>query len=135
MSRPVTEVVTLPLHPTANAEEPIDGLKTVLSKQEGFRWMKWGRWVQDKDKLQLIINWDDLSYHKKFEQSNTNFATYRAALKSVLAGPIMMYHAYLDPAAVERIFKAPVVEVATFFSVPADYSHEAGEFLPLPPQL
>ncbi|KAL2846685.1 hypothetical protein BJY01DRAFT_247116 [Aspergillus pseudoustus] len=131
MSRPVTEVVTLPLHPEANAEGAIRALKAVLSKQDGFRSMKWGRWVQDKDKVQLIISWDDLSYHKKFEQSDADFATYRAALRPVLTGPPTMYHVYLDPAAVERILKTPVVEVATFYSVPADYSQEAGEFLDL----
>jgi hypothetical protein len=40
-----------------------------------------------------------------------------------------MFHVYLDPAERERILSAPVVEVATFFSVPDDYSVEGERFL------
>jgi hypothetical protein len=55
MSRPVTEVVTLSLQPGANAEEAIKGFKTVLSRREGFQLLKWGRWEQDHNKVNLII--------------------------------------------------------------------------------
>jgi hypothetical protein len=55
MSRPVTEVVTLNLQPGANAEEAIKGFNTVLSRREGFQSLRWGRWEQDQNKVNLII--------------------------------------------------------------------------------
>ncbi|KAL3495047.1 hypothetical protein BJX62DRAFT_233699 [Aspergillus germanicus] len=129
MSPPVTEIVTLSLLPEANAEAAIKGFNTVLSRREGFQSLKWGRWEQDQNKLNLIIGWDDISYHKAFEQSETDFASAGAFLGPVLAGPPFMFHVYLDPIERERILSAPVVEVATFFSVPDDYSVEGERFL------
>ncbi|CEN60493.1 hypothetical protein ASPCAL02930 [Aspergillus calidoustus] len=129
MSRPVTEVVTLTLLPGANAEEAIKGLNSVLSRREGFQSLKWGRWEQDKTKVNLIIGWDDVCYHKAFEQSATDSAAAGAFLGPVLAGPPFMFHVYLDPAERDKILGAPVVEVATFFSVPDDYSVEGEKFL------
>jgi hypothetical protein len=55
MPRPVTEVVTLTLQPGADAEGAIKGLNSVLSRREGFQSLKWGRWEQDKNKVNLII--------------------------------------------------------------------------------
>ncbi|KAJ0413546.1 hypothetical protein BJY00DRAFT_319700 [Aspergillus carlsbadensis] len=129
MSRPVTQVVTLSLQPEANAEEAIKGLKAVLSRRQGFQSLKWGRWEQDKSKVNLIIGWDDISNHKAFEQSKTDFAAPGGLLGPVLAGPPFMFHVYLDPAEREKILSAPIVEVATFFSVPYNYSIEAEKFL------
>ncbi|KAI5460987.1 hypothetical protein BGZ63DRAFT_464967 [Mariannaea sp. PMI_226] len=131
MPRPVTEVVILPFKPNTSPEEPIKSLKTVLSRQDGFLSMKYGCWEEDNDKIQLIINWKDIAYHKKFEQSGADYDALGAVLGSVLAGPPTMYHVYLDPITRELVFNAPIVEVATFFSVPGDFKDGAKEFLEL----
>ncbi|KAL3455571.1 hypothetical protein BJX64DRAFT_272136 [Aspergillus heterothallicus] len=109
MSRPIAEVVTLTLQPGANAEKAIRGLTSILSRREGFQSLKWGRWEQDQNKVNLIIGWDDISYHKAFEQSETDFAVAGAFLGPVLAGPPFMFHVFLDPSArVTRSWRPPL---------------------------
>ncbi|KAL4880364.1 hypothetical protein BJY04DRAFT_219359 [Aspergillus karnatakaensis] len=131
MPRPVTEVVTIPVQPDENLEQAIKRLKAILSRQQGFQYLKWGRWVQEMNKVQLIIGWDDISYHERFKQSDSDSTAAEAALRPVLAGAPMSFHVYFDPIALEEILEAPIVEVATFFSVPEDYSYEAEIFLKL----
>ncbi|KIW16544.1 hypothetical protein PV08_03732 [Exophiala spinifera] len=78
---------------------------------------------------EVISGWDDISYHKAFEQSETDFAAAGAFLGPVITDPPFMFHVYLDPVERERILSAPIIEVATFFSVPKGYSDEGEKLL------
>ncbi|KAL3461235.1 hypothetical protein BJX64DRAFT_166291 [Aspergillus heterothallicus] len=96
MSRPVTEIVTLSLLPGANAEAAIKGFNTVVSSREGFQSLKWGRWEQDQNKFNLIIGWDNISYHKAFEQSETDSAAAGSFLGPILTGPPVVHVPHLS---------------------------------------
>ncbi|KAL5340221.1 hypothetical protein BJX70DRAFT_361838 [Aspergillus crustosus] len=131
MSRPVTEIVVLSFHPDINPKETITSLENILAEQEGFRSLRWGHWDEDETKVQLTINWDDISYHRRFEQSGADFEAGDLILRPVITSPPAIFHVYLDQAALNKILDTPVVELATFYSVPADFATRAETFFDL----
>jgi hypothetical protein len=67
MSLPITEVVVLTLRPGTSPEEPLKGLSEILHRQPGFQRFYWGKWVEETDKVQLLIgNYPKLLHAKLF---------------------------------------------------------------------
>ncbi|KAL5338123.1 hypothetical protein BJX70DRAFT_399031 [Aspergillus crustosus] len=116
MSRFVTEIGLLTIKPSTNLDEHIDEVIALISRQEGFRQLKWGRWEEDENKIQIFINWDDISFHEKFTQS-TDYSALFAVLTPILAAEPVLLHAHFDEESINRILSDPVVELATFFSI------------------
>ncbi|KAL2826193.1 hypothetical protein BJY01DRAFT_229863 [Aspergillus pseudoustus] len=117
MSTPVTEVVILTVKPDADVEGPAEGLFNIIARQEGFQRLKWGRWEEDPNKVQLMINWDDISYHIAFTQSGADYQELFAGLTPLIAAPPEIFHLQIDTDAVNKILDDPVVELATFYLV------------------
>lgn len=71
MSRIVTEIVNLTFNPDTEIDKPIARLIEILSQQEGLRRLKWGRWEEDANKVQIMISmhcvfffkWDGIELH------------------------------------------------------------------------
>ncbi|KAK9243572.1 hypothetical protein V1506DRAFT_544075 [Lipomyces tetrasporus] len=84
MSAPVTAVVTLNLKPVAAIEQPARGISEIFAKQEGFHRLSWGRWEESPDKVLMLIDWDHLESHRKFENSGADYKAVLGALKPIL---------------------------------------------------
>ncbi|KAL4870247.1 hypothetical protein BDV12DRAFT_166453 [Aspergillus spectabilis] len=116
MSRIVTEIVVLTLNPSIDLTEPIQEVIAILSRQEGFRLFKWGKWEEDENKIQLFINWTDISFHQKFIES-PDYPVLFALLGPIIAAEPAIIHAHFDEATINKILSDPVVELATFYSI------------------
>ncbi|KAL4913117.1 hypothetical protein BDW62DRAFT_193242 [Aspergillus aurantiobrunneus] len=116
MSRVVTEIVNITFTPGANVEETIALLTSTLTQQEGFIRLKWGRWEEDADEVQMMINWADISFHRKFEQS-AEYPAFLARLDGILAAPPALIHVHFDEEMLNKILAGPVVELATFYGI------------------
>ncbi|KAL3462543.1 hypothetical protein BJX64DRAFT_258900 [Aspergillus heterothallicus] len=121
MSTPVTEVVVLTVKPDVDVDGPAEGLFKIIARQEGFRRLKWGRWEEDPNKVQLMINWDDISCHIAFTQSGADYQELFAGLTPLIAAPPEIFHLQIDTDAVDKILDAPIVELATFYLVGEDF--------------
>lgn len=117
MSTPVTEVVVLTVKPDTDVDGPAEGLFSIIARQEGFRRLKWGRWEEDPNKVQLMINWDDISSHIAFTQSGADYQELFAGLSPLIAAPPEIFHLHIDPDTINKILDDPIVELATFFLV------------------
>jgi quinol monooxygenase YgiN len=134
MSTPVTEVVVLTVKPEVDVDGPAEGLFSIIARQEGFRRLKWGRWEEDPNKVQLMIStppyrncirtslltlpdWDDISSHIAFTQSGADYQELFAGLTPLIAAPPEIFHLQIDPDAINKILDDPIVELATFFLV------------------
>ncbi|KAL2863340.1 uncharacterized protein BJX67DRAFT_364131, partial [Aspergillus lucknowensis] len=114
---PVTEVVILTFHPGTNPEEPVSRLNTIIARQEGFRGLRWGRWEEDANKIQMMINWTDISYHRAFENSGKDYTELFAVLTPILAAEPEVIHLQIDPDAINKVLDGPVSELATFYRI------------------
>lgn len=56
MSRVVTEIVNITFNPGTEVDKPMARLIEILSQQEGLRRLKWGRWEEDANKVQMMIS-------------------------------------------------------------------------------
>ncbi|KAL3491290.1 hypothetical protein BJX62DRAFT_205544 [Aspergillus germanicus] len=117
MPTPVTEVVVLTVKPDADVDGPAEGLFSIIARQEGFRRLKWGRWEEDQNKVQLMINWDDISSHIAFTQSGADYQELFAGLTPLIAAAPEIFHLQIDPDTINKILDDPIVELATFFLV------------------
>ncbi|KAL4903454.1 hypothetical protein BDW74DRAFT_156422 [Aspergillus multicolor] len=116
MSRIVTEIVTIPFKPEAKIDEVVPKTIPVISAQEGCRRLKWGRWEEDPSKVQMMINWDDISFHQKFIES-PDYPNLLGLLEGILSGPPSIMHVHFDEEAINKITDDPVVELATFYAI------------------
>ncbi|KAL2803185.1 hypothetical protein BJX63DRAFT_412853 [Aspergillus granulosus] len=115
MPTPVTEVAVLTVKPDVDVEGPAEGLFKIIERQKGFRRLKWGRWEEDPNKIQLMINWDDISDHVAFTQSGADYEELFAGLTPLIAAPPEIFHVRVDPDAINKILDYPVIELATFY--------------------
>ncbi|KAL4991667.1 hypothetical protein BDW68DRAFT_173912 [Aspergillus falconensis] len=116
MSRIVTEIVNIPFIPETDIDSLILKTIPVISKQEGFRRLKWGRWEEDQCKVQMMINWDDISFHQRFINS-PDYPDLLGLLEGLLTGPPSIIHVHFDEEAINRIVDCPIVELATFYAI------------------
>ncbi|KAL4972094.1 hypothetical protein BDW66DRAFT_12413 [Aspergillus desertorum] len=112
----VTELVTIPFTPETDIDSVIHKLIPVISKQEGFRQLKWGRWEEDQTKVLMMINWDDISFHQRFIDS-PDYPNLLGLLEGLLTGPPSIIHVYFDEEALNMIIDGPIVELATFYAI------------------
>ncbi|MCJ1395432.1 hypothetical protein MMC18_008318 [Xylographa bjoerkii] len=91
----------------ASAEETI---RNVPGCQEIY----WSRWVENKDIVQMIINWDSYDHHMNFTKS-PDYPGLIEKFASLFSGPPAMYHAHLKPFPPEAAFNAPVLELCTVY--------------------
>ncbi|KAK9238764.1 hypothetical protein V1525DRAFT_399970 [Lipomyces kononenkoae] len=129
MSAPVTAVVILNLKPDAAIEQPAHDVSEIFAKQEGFQRLSWGRWEESPDKVQMLIDWDNLESHRKFENSGADYKAVLGALKPVLVAPPSMYHIHFDPHPISAVLEAPVVALTTFYSLSATFETDIAKLL------
>ncbi|KAK9241833.1 hypothetical protein V1506DRAFT_569328 [Lipomyces tetrasporus] len=131
MPAPVTAIVILNLKSGAAIEQPLRDILEIFARQEGFQRIRWGRWEESTDKAQLLIDWDSLESHRKFETSGADFEAVGGILRPVLVGPPSMYHVHFSPHPPSAVLAAPVVELATFYSLSANFETDITKFLSL----
>ncbi|MCJ1397427.1 hypothetical protein MMC11_000620 [Xylographa trunciseda] len=118
---PVAEIANFPIASTTTIEQSgttageawasaIDMMRNTPGCDEIF----WSRWVENKDMVQLIINWDSYDHHMNFTKS-PDFPKLIEKINSVCNGPPVMYHAHLTPHPPDAAFNAPVVEMFTAY--------------------
>ncbi|KAK9311568.1 hypothetical protein V1524DRAFT_403800 [Lipomyces starkeyi] len=129
MSAPVTAIVILNLQPGTAIEQPLRDIFEVFSRQEGLQRISWGRWEEAAEKVQLFIDWDNLESHRKFEASGADYQAVGAILRPVLVAPPSMYHVHFSPHPPSAVLGAPIVELATFYSVSATFETDITKFL------
>ncbi|KAL2825946.1 hypothetical protein BDW59DRAFT_145648 [Aspergillus cavernicola] len=119
MPTPVTEIVILSFLPNSQLEDPIHSAHTILQRQDGFLRFKWGRWEEDQDKVQLFINWKDITHHQAFIASGAEYTALLATVSAILTQPpeIIHVHFALGHETINKILDDPVVELATFYAV------------------
>ncbi|KAL4919441.1 hypothetical protein BDW62DRAFT_199753 [Aspergillus aurantiobrunneus] len=115
---PVSEIGIFTFVPGANIQEALAGVEAISSRQEDIRNIRWGGVCTDEEtKMQLVADWDDLSYHERYVQSGADYAAVADILGPILAAPPVVFHTHLDQDALGIVLDAPVVEVITFYSV------------------
>ncbi|KAL4942910.1 hypothetical protein BDV06DRAFT_235128 [Aspergillus oleicola] len=122
MPRIVTEVANIFFTPDANIDETLAKAVAIISRQPGLRSLKWGRWEEDPNKVQMMINWDDISSHTTFIQS-TDYPSLLSSLDGILTAPPALIHVYFDgdETKLNKILADPLVELATFFGPKDDF--------------
>ncbi|KAL4753152.1 hypothetical protein BDW72DRAFT_169419 [Aspergillus terricola var. indicus] len=128
MSRIVTEIVNIPFTPGTDVDSLISKTISVISKQEGFRRLKWGRWEDDQTKVQMMINWDDISLHQKFIDS-PDYPNLLGLLEGLLTGPPSIIHVHFDEESINRIADGPIAELATFYAIGEGFEETVGRSL------
>ncbi|KAL4927779.1 uncharacterized protein BDV17DRAFT_292267 [Aspergillus undulatus] len=117
MSRTVTEIVTLSFTPETNVSEPVAKAIPIISRQPGFRGLKWGSWEEDQTKVQMMIHWDDISSHITFTQSN-EYPDLLYQLEGILTATPSIIHVHFEGGdeKISKLLSDPIVELATFFN-------------------
>ncbi|RFU27481.1 hypothetical protein B7463_g8869, partial [Scytalidium lignicola] len=115
MTFPITEVVFLNLRSGANTDQSIYRLSEILHRQPGFQNLRWGRWKESTDKIQLLIDWDDLVSHKAFEKCGADFAALGELLGPILAAPPTMHHVPWSSTVIDTNIKDSVIKLVTFY--------------------
>ncbi|KAL4771757.1 hypothetical protein BDW60DRAFT_207822 [Aspergillus nidulans var. acristatus] len=128
MSRIVTEIVNIPFTQETDVDSLIPKTISVISKQEGFRRLKWGRWEEDQTKVQMMINWDDISFHQKFIDS-PDYSNLLGLLEGLLTGPPSIIHVHFDEDSINRIVDGPIAELATFYAIGEGFEETVEESL------
>ncbi|KAL4759461.1 uncharacterized protein BDW70DRAFT_169290 [Aspergillus foveolatus] len=128
MPRIVTEIVNIPFTQETDVDSLIPKTVAVISKQEGFRRLKWGRWEEDQNKVQMMINWDDISFHQKFIDS-PDYPNLLGLLEGLLTGPPSIIHVHFDEDSINRIVDGPIVELATFYAIGEGFEETVEESL------
>ncbi|KAL6237593.1 hypothetical protein BDW75DRAFT_75965 [Aspergillus navahoensis] len=116
MSRIVTEVVNIPFTLETDIDSLIPKTIPVISEQEGFRRLRWGRWEENQTKVQMMINWDDISFHQRFIDG-PDYPDLMGLLEGLLTGPPSIIHVHFDEETINRIVDCPIVELATFYAI------------------
>ncbi|KAL4748737.1 hypothetical protein BDW72DRAFT_195478 [Aspergillus terricola var. indicus] len=125
MTRPVTEVAFADLLPDAIVAESLAAIETILYRQEGIRRIWWGFFPEDRTKIMFIGNWDDITCHWSFEQSESSYPAVSAILAGILAGPVQKFHVHLDQDTLCRVLEAPAVEVYIITCVSENFQSNA----------
>ncbi|CBF74146.1 predicted protein [Aspergillus nidulans FGSC A4] len=128
MSRIVTEIVNIPFTQETDVDSVIPKTVAVISKQEGFRRLKWGRWEEDQTKVQMMINWDDISFHQKFIDS-PHYPDLLGLLEGLVTGPPSIIHVHFDENSINRIVDGPVAELTTFYAIGEGFEETVEELL------
>ncbi|KAL4815314.1 hypothetical protein BDW67DRAFT_164232 [Aspergillus spinulosporus] len=128
MSRIITEIVNIPFTPETDVDSLIPKTISVISQQEGFRRLKWGRWEEDQTKVQMMINWDDISFHQKFINS-PDYPNLLGLLEGLLTGPPSIIHVHFDEKSINGIVDGPITELVTFYAVGEGFEETLEESL------
>ncbi|KAF2278455.1 uncharacterized protein EI97DRAFT_456850 [Westerdykella ornata] len=92
--------------------------QNIISSQPGCKALFWGRRIEHPDIVQLVVEWDDISSHKRF-QSSPPYGPFRQALTPILSAPLKIHHILIPPSSTPYTIPlcAPVTEcLALYFS-------------------
>jgi len=118
----VTEIAILPIASTTTIEdistkagETWASLQETTRNAPGCQSLYWSRWVEDKEMVQLMINWESLEAHQGF-RATPDFPAFEQRFVSLMNGRPSMYHAPLvPPQSAIKVFMAPTVEIVTMY--------------------
>ncbi|KAL8833107.1 MAG: hypothetical protein Q9170_004489 [Blastenia crenularia] len=103
MSRPVTEIVSIPLQPGVNVDDAdspagkvISDTLATLVQQEGYQRAYKGVHVENPSILQLYIDWDSIDAHKKF-MSQSYYGPFAKHISAIADGDLNVFHAEFTP--------------------------------------
>ncbi|KAH9829767.1 hypothetical protein Tdes44962_MAKER02245 [Teratosphaeria destructans] len=133
-----TEIAWFPLKAGSNIGDPDSEAASVLKstfdtlrQQDGLQQVQFGTWVENPSNFQLFVNWDSKKHHEAFIASSTYrpfFKRFGALVDDSSPGSGIFHVDFDAPAALAKVFSAPVTEVATFYfegAPPADYVQQA----------
>ncbi|ELR03524.1 hypothetical protein VC83_03400 [Pseudogymnoascus destructans] len=92
MSQPITEIVQVKFKSNISIEDQMPEFTRLLERQLGFLQLAWGRWVESPDNVQMLLNWDTIESHHRFEKSGADYAALGVIVKSLVAEPPVVYH-------------------------------------------
>ncbi|KAL1301659.1 hypothetical protein AAFC00_005879 [Neodothiora populina] len=146
---PIAELATIPLKAGTNIVDQSSqtggafksAVIDVVSKQEGFQTLFYGREVESPDVAQLIVNWESLEAHQKFMKVPA-YQPMVEKLTALMDGGLSMTHFDFPSSAAQAIpLSAPVTEMATFYvnfedkasyqSIIEKFSSSISEFKPV----
>ncbi|KAL4801619.1 hypothetical protein BDV18DRAFT_164870 [Aspergillus unguis] len=118
MSRVVTEIVQIPFKADAaiDIDSVVDKLIAKISEQEGFLRVKWGRWDEEPSKVQMMINWMDISYHQAF-MAGPAYPGLLSVIEGLLSSAPTIIHVHFDEKTINKVLEGPLLEVITYFAV------------------
>ncbi|KAL4793409.1 hypothetical protein BDV19DRAFT_391245 [Aspergillus venezuelensis] len=122
MPRIVTEIANVSFVPEANIDETLSQAVAIISRQPGLRSLKWGRWEEDPNRVQMMHIWEDISSHTSFMQS-IDYPSLISLFDDILTGEPAIIHVYFDgdDTKINKILADPLVELATFFGPRDDF--------------
>ncbi|KAH7341147.1 hypothetical protein BKA66DRAFT_434763 [Pyrenochaeta sp. MPI-SDFR-AT-0127] len=130
MADSVTEIVYLPLKEGTDLESGDaksawqDTLKTIAS-QDGLESLFWGRQIESKDTVQMLVKWDHIDSHTVFTKK-PEYQPFLEKLGTILGGPPFLFHVKLPAggAADANPFTAPVTECVSAYFDPSQSEEE-----------
>ncbi|KAL3478422.1 hypothetical protein BJX99DRAFT_256541 [Aspergillus californicus] len=134
MAREVTELVTMTFNPGTDQADTVSRLYAIISRQEGFVWMKWGIWEENPSKVQLVITWTDMSTHEKFAASGAEYAALFEVIAGILTANPFLIHVYFESGSdslATLLEESPIVELATFFGIKDGFDEAVEQTLSL----
>ncbi|CAO2656060.1 Nn.00g048630.m01.CDS01 [Neocucurbitaria sp. VM-36] len=130
MPQQATEIAYLPLKAgldleAGDAKTAWNEVLTTLAKQPGLKALFWGRQVENKDVLQLVIDWDSIDAHKTFMSSPAYQPFLELMDKHILSAPPSLFHVKFpaDPSHLTPL-SAPVTECISAYFDPSQSEEE-----------
>ncbi|KAL9610992.1 MAG: hypothetical protein Q9167_004337 [Letrouitia subvulpina] len=121
MAIPATEVVSLPLIPGIDIEDPNTAAGKVwsdtlalLRDQEGYQRSYYGRHVESPNLLHFLVDWDSIDAHTKFT-TQTYYETMVKNITSILDSPVNITHTKFSPHPPSPAANSSVTEVVALY--------------------
>ncbi|KAF1843647.1 uncharacterized protein K460DRAFT_368512 [Cucurbitaria berberidis CBS 394.84] len=130
MTDQATEIVYLTLKAgldleSGEAKRAWDSTLVTIAKQSGLKTLFWGRQIENKDVLQLVVDWESVDAHKVFIASQEYQPFLETLDKHLLAGPPTLFHARLPTDTLSaNPLSAPVTECISAYFDPAQSEAE-----------
>ncbi|MCJ1474078.1 hypothetical protein MMC13_002736 [Lambiella insularis] len=136
MPHPASEIAICPILSSTPIHDshtpPGSTWASILSEirqQPGAQQIFWGRWVENQDVVQLIINWESVQHHLDFTKSPA-YKAFSEKFLSLCDAPPVLYHCHFTPHPPEKAFMtaftAPALELFTAY-FPAKTTEEERE--------
>ncbi|KAI0121731.1 hypothetical protein BJ170DRAFT_599896 [Xylariales sp. AK1849] len=93
---PVTELATLVLKPDIEWADALQKASSTLLKQSGCRRVRYSQKHEDANQVALFIDWEDVSAHQAFKDSEA-YGPFLEGFGSIVAAPTTPYHVAFDP--------------------------------------
>ncbi|KAJ4365539.1 hypothetical protein N0V83_008158 [Neocucurbitaria cava] len=127
---PVTEIALLPLKAdldleSGDAKSAWDETLATLAKQPGLKTLFWGRQIENKDVLMMVIDWDSVDAHKTF-MASPSYQPFLSTLDTHIlsSAPTLFHISFPSTPSPLTPLSAPVTECINAYFPPSQSEDE-----------